>query len=878
VKYKLSCRDCSKPVIGTGQLCRNCGPTTCYYLSDEISPGYSEVQSKKITSICTECETTLQISDQIPAKFCFYCHSYDLGWKDLNNKILDQELFRSKNVTEEDIWIKADLDADYSSKYQTGITEFHKRVKTEVEIIRGRIKNIVRVKEPPSFRGAELEPLSQASLADVTAFYGDDSFCSVFLDELQIHDWKISKPSDFKSMKSINSNTEVDNSEVIGRILGVVYARIKIAEPQKIKIDNNRVTNPNTFWPWLPNAEPDFVAPTFKNINSNKLSPGYNENNLDPNNHQNLEIQNLTSGSVFIESCTGCNIFVFCFVFAIVSFVCDITWGLISIIPLLLRCVLGSKPFIFNNSSELNFNSTVGSFSSDKFFNKDISYKSNLNHLSAGTESQKINKPYINTNDNFPADSNLGTYLSKDIKNPESQNSSFNPLDKNHTITDTSSRETGPNENLYKTNINSDNDAITNPNINGSLPTNKLDTNKLNHNTDNSTLQKPRYLTKILIISALIILTVAGFTYLSKINVTSTRVIESDNKNSSIVAENLSKETSNPENTSKAEISAPSQYSSGSTFKELISKQESTREINAKKFVDKNLETKETASKNTLTIQAATKEAAANEANAKQTTAKEAAAKEIAAREIAAKDSVAKQAAAKDAASQEAMVKKEQANKAAVKERTANDLVAKDALALQSANKEAANKQALAIQQAVKEAAAKESEARELVAKEALAKQEAAKVFAAKEALAKEEAKKLQAERQASKLASLQLTKDALKNNDLQAFLGNWRLVTGLYATSTGEPINIDISLNKNGEGSSSVFMTKSLNTCSGTAKAVIIDENSFKVEMSPKECDKGGNFIRSNALCKIGRENKMINCTLSCPSESGCQTTFVKR
>ena len=159
-----------------------------------------------------------------------------------------------------------------------------------------------------------------------------------------------------------------------------------------------------------------------------------------------------------------------------------------------------------------------------------------------------------------------------------------------------------------------------------------------------------------------------------------------------------------------------------------------------------------------------------------------------------------------------------------------------------------------------------------------MAKQEAAKVFAAKEALAKEEAKKLQAERQASKLASLQLTKDALKNNDLQAFLGNWRLVTGLYATSTGEPINIDISLNKNGEGSSSVFMTKSLNTCSGTAKAVIIDENSFKVEMSPKECDKGGNFIRSNALCKIGRENKMINCTLSCPSESGCQTTFVKR
>jgi len=498
--------------------------------------------------------------------------------------------------------------------------------------------------------------------------------------------------------------------------------------------------------------------------------------------------------------------------------------------------------------------------------------------LSAGTESQKINTNYINTNDNYPADSNFGTYLSKDIKNPESQNSSSNQVDKSHNITAASNRETGSNENLYKTNDNLDNDTSTNPNINGSLPTNKLDSNKLNQNTENSSSEKSRYLTKILIISTLIILTVAGFTYLSKINFTSTKFIESDNKNSSIVAENLSKEKSNSENTSTAEISAPSQYNSGSTFKELISKQESTRELNAKKFVDKNLETKETASKNALTIQAATREAAANEAIAKQTTAKEAAVKEIAAREIAAKESVAKQAAAKDAASKEATLKKEQANEAAVKEKTANDLIAKDAVAMQSANKEAANKQALAIQQSVKEAAAKEFEARELVAKEALAKQEAAKIVAANEPLAKEEAKRLQAERQASKLASLQLTKDALKNNDLQAFLGNWRLVTGLYATSTGEPINIDISLNKNGEGSSSVFMTKSLNTCSGTAKAVIIDENSFKVEMSPKECDKGGNFIRSNALCKIGRENKMINCTLSCPAESGCQTTFVKR
>ena len=120
------------------------------------------------------------------------------------------------------------------------------------------------------------------------------------------------------------------------------------------------------------------------------------------------------------------------------------------------------------------------------------------------------------------------------------------------------------------------------------------------------------------------------------------------------------------------------------------------------------------------------------------------------------------------------------------------------------------------------------------------------------------------------------LTKEALKQNDLSIFNGNWNLITSLFNDRTKEPIMLEFYFDKNGQGTATVN-EKNGNVCTGSANARIISENTFSLSYSQLQCTTGVYYKPASANCRVHADVSKADCMLTCVSGE-CDTTFQRQ
>jgi hypothetical protein len=120
------------------------------------------------------------------------------------------------------------------------------------------------------------------------------------------------------------------------------------------------------------------------------------------------------------------------------------------------------------------------------------------------------------------------------------------------------------------------------------------------------------------------------------------------------------------------------------------------------------------------------------------------------------------------------------------------------------------------------------------------------------------------------------LSPEALERKDLNVFNGDWKLITELTSSRTGELILINFSFDARGSGTATI-LEKGGNVCSGGVSLDIKSANSFNVDMSRLQCKDGTAYNKNFAQCVVRKGNKLADCVMKCQNGS-CDAVFERR
>jgi hypothetical protein len=120
------------------------------------------------------------------------------------------------------------------------------------------------------------------------------------------------------------------------------------------------------------------------------------------------------------------------------------------------------------------------------------------------------------------------------------------------------------------------------------------------------------------------------------------------------------------------------------------------------------------------------------------------------------------------------------------------------------------------------------------------------------------------------------LSPEALERKDLNVFNGDWKLITDLKSSRTGELILINFSFDSRGSGAATI-LEKGGNVCTGGVSLDIKSANSFNVDMSKLQCKDGTAYNKNFAQCVVRKGNKLADCVMQC-QEGRCDAVFERR
>lgn len=246
-------------------------------------------------------------------------------------------------------WIRANFDGDLMEVTSKG-TDLLSDQQSQMKLWRARLKNAVPIDGPPI--KASKVPIRQDCIEQAHVFLSDsDQGYLVSLHHVEIHDWE-----------HVGTRQSLHTSDLLGRIKGIVYAKVVPYDPppkEKTKLEKLFNKNP------LSTSRPfDKVGKDQTPLNKSE-SDSNSENILDsfigksqstpePKKYSNTErssadlVKSNDEGSATdlpkpSDQCTGCNFWLTLWVAISVWFLCDWKMALISIVPLVIRCIFKSE-------------------------------------------------------------------------------------------------------------------------------------------------------------------------------------------------------------------------------------------------------------------------------------------------------------------------------------------------------------------------------------------------------------------------------------------------------------------------------------------------------------------------------------------------------
>jgi outer membrane protein OmpA-like peptidoglycan-associated protein/DNA-directed RNA polymerase subunit RPC12/RpoP len=176
---------------------------------------------------CTACSAELAPDRLIKAMptVCPDCNSAQLGWRDQHSGKWSEQI--DTDAEQRTDWIKARFDTNYSGELTSPPETAFAARSYRISMRDSRLSEVQGVSEPPPLVALEgNEPLRFTHLGPVTiahrdAEVGPERMYSLGLHDVRLHDW---------DHASIDSE-EKDAVELVGRLWGTVYARVKTPVP-----------------------------------------------------------------------------------------------------------------------------------------------------------------------------------------------------------------------------------------------------------------------------------------------------------------------------------------------------------------------------------------------------------------------------------------------------------------------------------------------------------------------------------------------------------------------------------------------------------------------------------------------------------------------
>lgn len=221
---------------------------------------------------------------------------------------------------------------------------------SQMKLWRARLKNPMPIDGPPN--DAIKAPIRQDCIEQAHLFLPDsDQGYLVSLHQVEIHDWE-----------HVGTRQSLHTNDLLGRIKGIVFAKVVPYDPPKIEksklaqlFDKTPQSTSSSFDQTGHEQRPlnsaqngeisekSFDSATEKSqiTQEEKTQPNHDERTAE------LEKSNTEGSSPEVakpnDQCTGCNFWLTLWVALSVWFLCDWKMALISIVPLVIRCIFKSE-------------------------------------------------------------------------------------------------------------------------------------------------------------------------------------------------------------------------------------------------------------------------------------------------------------------------------------------------------------------------------------------------------------------------------------------------------------------------------------------------------------------------------------------------------
>lgn len=223
-------------------------------------------------------------------------------------------------------WIRADFDGDLMEVSDRG-SDLLSNQQSQMRLWRARLINPVAIDGPPM--SAEREPIRQDCIEQAQLFLtNEDKGYLVSLHQVEVHDWE-----------HVGTRESLHTNELLGRVKGTLYAKVA---------------------PFVaPSREKNNVHKFFKLSNETKSQPTeiLNASSSPESATKNNDGQNASKEEKTVEgsadrnppqidgTCSGCNFWLMLWVALSVWFVCDWKIAIVSIVPLIIRCLFKLDPY-----------------------------------------------------------------------------------------------------------------------------------------------------------------------------------------------------------------------------------------------------------------------------------------------------------------------------------------------------------------------------------------------------------------------------------------------------------------------------------------------------------------------------------------------------
>lgn len=197
---------------------------------------------------------------------------------------------------------------------------------SQMRLWRARLINPIAIDGPP--KSAKKEPIRQDCIEQAQLFLpNSDKGYLVSLHQVEVHDWD-----------HVGTRESLHTNDLLGRVKGTLYAKVEpyVAPPkeksklQKLFKFSNESNSESTEFPNDNSSQES-------SISNNAIQTASNERHSDPSETDVKPIKKY-------DACAGCNFWLVLWVALSVWFICDWKMALVSIVPLLIRCIFKPDP------------------------------------------------------------------------------------------------------------------------------------------------------------------------------------------------------------------------------------------------------------------------------------------------------------------------------------------------------------------------------------------------------------------------------------------------------------------------------------------------------------------------------------------------------